>query len=70
MTRTLLTGATGRLGDRLRPRLREAGHDVVAASRSPPTDRTGRDSGTATSEGSTEWVVQLLQNPVSISNYQ
>ncbi|WP_049941774.1 SDR family oxidoreductase [Haloterrigena turkmenica] len=38
--RTLLTGATGTLGRALRPRLRDAGHDVVAASRSPPsTDR-------------------------------
>ncbi len=37
MTRTLLTGATGRLGRELRPRLREAGHDVRPASRSPPT---------------------------------
>ncbi|MEY7850004.1 SDR family oxidoreductase [Natrarchaeobius sp. A-rgal3] len=36
-TRTLVTGATGTLGNELRPRLREAGHDVRAASRSPPT---------------------------------
>ncbi|WP_254762126.1 SDR family oxidoreductase [Natrinema marinum] len=34
--RTLLTGATGTLGTALRPRLLEAGHDVLAASRSPP----------------------------------
>lgn len=38
MTTTLVTGATGRLGRVLRPRLREAGHDVRAASRSPPED--------------------------------
>ncbi|PCR92435.1 SDR family oxidoreductase [Natrinema ejinorense] len=36
--RTLLTGATGTLGTALRPRLRDAGHDVRAASRSPPSD--------------------------------
>ena len=36
--RTLLTGATGTLGRALRPRLLEAGHEVRAASRSPPTD--------------------------------
>ncbi|WP_254525338.1 SDR family oxidoreductase [Natrinema caseinilyticum] len=34
--RTLLTGATGTLGTALRPRLCDAGHDVRAASRSPP----------------------------------
>ncbi|WP_226480793.1 SDR family oxidoreductase [Natrinema amylolyticum] len=37
-TRTLLTGATGTLGTALRPRLRTAGRDVRAASRSPPSD--------------------------------
>ena len=42
MTRTLLTGATGRLGSVLRPRLAAAGHEVRAASRSPP----GPDDGT------------------------
>lgn len=36
MTDTLLTGATGTLGRALLPRLREAGHEVRAASRSPP----------------------------------
>lgn len=41
MPRTLLTGATGRLGRALRPTLREAGHDVRAASRSPPEDGDG-----------------------------
>lgn len=41
MTRTLLTGATGRLGEALLPRLREAGHDVRAASRLPPADDPG-----------------------------
>ncbi|NHN47254.1 NAD(P)H-binding protein [Halostella sp. JP-L12] len=38
MVRTLLTGATGRLGAALRPRLADAGHDVRAASRSPPAE--------------------------------
>lgn len=42
---TLLTGATGTLGSALRPRLSAAGHEVRAASRSPPDD-----GGTA------EWV--------------
>lgn len=50
MTRTLLTGATGRLGRVLRPRLASAGHDLRAASRSPPRD------GEATIDGETEWV--------------
>ncbi|NUB89580.1 NAD(P)H-binding protein [Haloterrigena sp. SYSU A121-1] len=36
--RVLLTGATGTLGTALRPRLCDAGREVVAASRSPPTD--------------------------------
>lgn len=47
MTRTLLTGATGTLGQELRPRLRAAGHDVRAASRSPPTT----DGGTTPDDG-------------------
>ncbi len=38
MTRTLLTGASGTLGTALQPRLRDASHEVRAASRSPPTD--------------------------------
>lgn len=38
MVTTLVTGATGTLGSALRPRLRDAGHDVRAASRSPPAD--------------------------------
>jgi len=37
MTTVLLTGATGVLGRELKPRLLDAGHDVRAASRSPPT---------------------------------
>lgn len=41
MARALLTGATGVLGRELAPRLREAGHDVRAASRSPPTGCEG-----------------------------
>lgn len=44
MAKILLTGATGVLGQELRPRLLEAGHDVRAASRSPRTD------------GNVEWV--------------
>jgi uncharacterized protein YbjT (DUF2867 family) len=40
MARTLVTGATGTLGTALRPRLRDAGHEVVAASRSPPDDNS------------------------------
>lgn len=46
MPRTLLTGATGTLGTALRSRLRSAGHDVRAASRSPPD----------TSEESVKWI--------------
>ena len=38
MQRTLLTGATGTLGQALQPRLRGMGHTVRAASRSPPDD--------------------------------
>ena len=37
MATVLLTGATGVLGQELKPRLLEADHDVRAASRSPPT---------------------------------
>ena len=37
MGRLLLTGATGRLGQALTPRLHAAGRNVVAASRSPPS---------------------------------
>lgn len=44
MTTVLLTGATGVLGRELKPRLLDAGHDVRAASRSPP------------SEGGVEWI--------------
>jgi len=40
--RTLVTGATGTLGQALVPRLRAAGHEVRATSRSPPDDA---DSG-------------------------
>jgi len=41
MTVTLLTGATGTLGTALRPRLLDAGHEVRAASRSPPAEGDG-----------------------------
>lgn len=40
MSRVLLTGATGVLGQELRPRLLDTGHDVRAASRSPPEEDT------------------------------
>lgn len=64
MVRTLLTGATGTLGTALRPRLAEAGHDVLAASRDPPdapadgvewvsldiVDGTGVDEAMATAD--------------------
>lgn len=36
--RTLVTGATGTLGGALCPRVQAAGHDVRAASRSPPSE--------------------------------
>lgn len=39
--RTLVTGGTGTLGRALLPRLRDAGHDVIAASRSPPPGEEG-----------------------------
>lgn len=41
MAEVLLTGATGVLGQALRTHLLESGHDVRAASRSPPTDGEG-----------------------------
>lgn len=41
MARILLTGATGVLGRELHPRLLDAGHKVLAASRSPPTGIDG-----------------------------
>lgn len=55
--RTLLTGATGTLGRELRPRLREAGHEVRAASRSLPGDgdRDG-NSGADLAAGRVDWV--------------
>jgi uncharacterized protein YbjT (DUF2867 family) len=39
--RTLVTGATGRLGQALCPRLRAKGHTVRAASTSPPANEDG-----------------------------
>ncbi len=41
MSSILLTGATGVLGTALQPKLRDAGHQVRAASRSPPTEGAG-----------------------------
>ncbi|MFB6360107.1 MAG: SDR family oxidoreductase [Halobacteriales archaeon] len=41
MADLLLTGATGVLGQALRSHLLESGHDVRAASRSPPADGEG-----------------------------
>jgi len=38
MTRVLLTGATGMLGQELLPRLQDAGNEVRATSREPPGD--------------------------------
>lgn len=38
MIRTLLTGATGTLGQALQPRLADAGHTVRGTTRSPPGD--------------------------------
>jgi len=40
MVRTVVTGGTGTLGEALCPRLLDAGHDVRATSRSPPSDDT------------------------------
>ncbi|WP_247002626.1 SDR family oxidoreductase [Halosolutus gelatinilyticus] len=51
--RTLLTGATGTLGRALRSRLREAGHEVRAASRSPPTAGGAADRSDA---ADVDWV--------------
>lgn len=61
VTRTLLTGATGTLGKKLRARLLAADHDVVAASRSPPSGGSHGADDPATgnsgdSDGSIEWV--------------
>lgn len=50
MTRTLVTGASGTLGRVLLPKLVAAGHEVRAASRSPPADGGGRDGA----DGDTE----------------
>lgn len=43
MVRTLVTGATETLGGELLPRLRDADHEVSAASRSPPADDTATE---------------------------
>jgi len=76
MERTLLTGATGTLGRALRPRLVEAGHDVRAASRSPPgtsADNTG-DAAETTAESvetvseSVEWVELDLADGTGIES--
>lgn len=55
MGRTLLTGATGRLGEALRLRLAESGRAVRATSRSPPTDADARER-TADHDGDVDWV--------------
>lgn len=54
MAKALLTGATGTLGEALRPRLRDAGHDVRGTSRSLPTD------------GDAEWVTVNLADGTGI----
>lgn len=54
MTTVLLTGATGTLGEALRPRLRDAGRDVRGTSRSPPND------------GDVEWVAMNLADGTGI----
>ncbi|WP_336328241.1 SDR family oxidoreductase [Halovenus sp. HT40] len=60
MVTTLLTGATGTLGNAVEPRLHAADHDVRAASRSPPADRaTG-------SSDSTDWVAVDLADGTGI----
>ena len=56
MGRALLTGVTGTLGTALQPRLREAGHDVRAASRSPPHERVWDASTERVGDASTERV--------------
>jgi uncharacterized protein YbjT (DUF2867 family) len=53
MTVALLTGATGRLGRVLRPKLAAAGHEVRAASRSPPA---GGDGAADDGDDTDEWV--------------
>lgn len=63
---TLLTGATGRLGRALGPRLQTAGHELRAASRSPRDAGDGGIGGAGSERdrenpGRTEWVeVDLL----------
>lgn len=59
MSRVLLTGATGVLGSELRPRLLEAGHEVRAASRSPP-DQAG-DGEADDGDSPIEWVEMDLE---------
>lgn len=49
MVRTLLTGATGTLGQALQPRLADAGHTVRGTSRSPPGDGEAVDEWVALS---------------------
>lgn len=49
MVRTLLTGATGMLGQALQPRLADAGHTVRGTSRSPPDDEGPVDEWVALS---------------------
>ncbi|PSP27605.1 epimerase [Halobacteriales archaeon QH_2_65_14] len=56
MTRTVVTGGTGRLGGALRPRLLDAGHEVRATSTSPPAD------------GDVEWVTIDLRDGTGIAD--
>lgn len=52
-TQTLLTGATGTLGQALCPRLADVGHAVRAASRSPPGNHTVENDCGA---GDPDWI--------------
>ncbi|NHN40472.1 NAD(P)H-binding protein [Halorubellus sp. JP-L1] len=63
MVRTLVTGATGTLGAALVPRLREAGHDVRATSRSPPADGSGFEN-----EDLVEWVAMDLADGTGVAD--
>lgn len=71
MTRTLVTGATGTLGSKLLPRLQEAGHDVVGASRSPPEEGPERGrtpDGAGDALGDLDWVELDLATGIGIES--